>query len=696
MRKSIGLPLLVAIIICFGSVASGTAQSDFSEVRELYNQGKKEQNAENYYMAIELYKTALESSPAYIEPIIGLAESYFMLGEFEEAIKWCTLGEKYARSNIHLKVLHGRTLAGLGQYEEAEAYLNEVLRIEPYNYDARFAMAELEIARGRILQAQSWYEKALKLSPRNRRALLSLALVYESKEQLGRAEELIKIALHYYPSSHMVQYLAGKHYFTRGDIQRAETHAQKALALKQGFEDATLLLSAIYLKRQKYLEASRIIEDLLSKHRDNHILWYTLGVAKRELGKTSESINDLSQVFRIRPDDELSRIALEDIIIHDTEVPESIRKRYAAYHFELGRQFQNRNYYEKALFEYRRGLRLDPDSVQGRLNYAEIFKAYGYYDRYLAELKALSSEGVEKTAVEDELEIYSSLLTDTVADRWNIRQYPEPLNDQTAGEPEDRLLDQSGNRFNILLFYDPDKSLVDHPESEEVVAEYFRFHLGYLDKVLIEERASRFTHFAGAFRKTRSSEGDYFLVFYFQDRERAFQATCDVYHGNTGGKLTTLQVVRTGNNKVLDAIGRLARSINDKLMTRGNLLDKRFDRGLINLGKRNGIEKEMTFAILESGAVSLNKGDIGITYSQEDRLGTFTVTETDELVSEGTIESDLFFDLINPGDQVVFPPPEEEEDGAEAEEEPTTEEEEISSEAGTRDLNLYRDILQIQ
>jgi hypothetical protein len=169
-----------------------------------------------------------------------------------------------------------------------------------------------------------------------------------------------------------------------------------------------------------------------------------------------------------------------------------------------------------------------------------------------------------------------------------------------------------------------------------------------------------------------------------------------VYHGNTGGKLTTLQVVRTGNNKVLEAIGRLARSINDNLTTRGSLLDKRFDQGLINLGERNGIEKEMTFFILESGAVSLDKGDIGISYSQEDRLGTFTVTETDELVSEGTIESDLFFDLINPGDQVVLPPPEENEGGTEAGEEQTSEEEAISSETGTRDLNLYRDILQIQ
>ncbi len=691
MRKKIIASVLFAVITYFGIGGAGYAQSDFSEVRELYKQGKEEQETENYYLAIEFYKTALESSPAYIQPIIGLAESYFMLGEFEEALKWCVHGKKYARSNLHLKVLHGRTLIGLGQYEEAEELLNEVLKEEPYNYDARFAMAELEIAQGRIIQAQVWYEKALELSPQNRRALLSLALVYEAKDQLGRAEELIKVALHYYPSSHMVQYLAGKHYFVKNDISRAETHAKKALALKQNFEDATVLLSTIYLKQKKYQEVVQIVENLLSEHRDNHILWYTLGIAKHELGRSRESIHDFSQAFRFRPDDEISRLALEELIIEETEISPSVRNQYAEYHFELGRQFKNRNYYDKALLEYRRGLRINPDSVQGRLNYAEIFKAYGYYDRYLAELKTLVSEGVASNLIKDELEIYSSLLTDTVADRWDIRQYPQPLGENGGDGADVRLLDRSNNRFRFLLFYDPENCLADHPESEGILAEYFRFHLGYQNKVLVEAPASRFPSFAGAFRKTRSLNGDYFLVFYFQDRERAFQATCDVYHGDTGGKLATFRVMRTGNNKVLESIRNLSQYINDNLPTRGNLLDKQFDRGIINVGKRNGIEKEMTFAIMESGAVTLDKNDIGVTYGREDQLGVFTVTETDELVSEGTIQSALFFDLINPGDQVVLPPAESEE----AEEE-GMETDETSAEGGARALELYRDILQIQ
>ncbi len=692
--------LLFAILLCVsGSISGVYAQADADQVKKLYEMGMQEQEAEQYYRAIELYKMALQLSPTFVDALRGLAEAYFRLGEYREALKWCVEALAYDKNNLTLKTLEARILIGLGEYEKAEELFHEVLEIEPYNFEAQFGLAELNIVMGRTLEAQIWYEKAMNLQPKNRRAILSLALIYESENKLEQAEELVKLALHHYPSNYMVQYLGGKHYYIRGELAKAEIHTKKALALKRMFPEATLLLSTIYLHQGKFDEVIGTVESLLSDNQNNHLLWYTLGVAYEHTNQIDKCINAYARAFRIRPDDEIARIALENVIIGKFDENNPERLRYAEYHFTKGRALEQRNYYQRALEEYRRGLTLAPFSERGRKLYAEIFKAFGYYEKYLSQLLILENEGFEDRYIQDEIEIYTSLLDDEISDAWGIQQYPMPFTGDN-GQKKARLLDQTVNAYSFLLFYDVDAVETIHPLSERNLSWYFYDFLKNEKQIDLLEEMYEYIGFSDAFQKARELNADFFLVFSYRENGRAFSGRCDLYNAATGSEIRSFRVFRTGNDKVKNCNERLSAYINEALPLRGVLLDKEFDTGVINLGKMDGIEEEMEFQILRGDDVIINPETLALSYPDESILGTFTVTGVDELIAEGSIESALFFDLINPGDILIpiIPAEEQEEDGSEATAETKEGEEELQEETERRagNLDLYSEILKIK
>lgn len=672
------------------------AQSDAASVQELYRRGLEAYERENFYRAIEMYKTALQMSPAYLDPLRGLAESYFMLGEYREALQWCVEALRYDKNNLVLKTLEARILIGLGEYERAEELFREVLREEPYNFDAQFGMAELDVVRGRALQAKLWYEKAMSLQPRNRRAILSLALLYQAGDDLERAEELIKLALHHYPSHYMVQYLAGKLYLNRGELEKAEMHTKKALALNSSFPEGTLQLSRIYLLKGNYDDVVAAVNTLIQDHRNNHLLWYTLAAAYERIGEISESLQAYARVLRLRGDDEIARIASEALVMREFDPGSPERLSYARYHFEQGRALQERNYFQKALEEYRRGLMLAPFSKNGRVLYAEIFKAFGYYDKYLSELLVLESENLADDRIRDEIEIYSSLLDDEVSDNWGIRQYEVPLGSDAA-DNEARLIDRSMNSFSALLYYDEEKIETLHPLSSQVIADYFHMYLSEENRINLSEEAAPYPGFSGAFSQARTADADFFIVFSYRENGRAFSGECDLYNGGTGTLIRSFRVFRTGNDKVKNGLQKLAVYIDGDLPVRGMLLDKEFDTGIINLGSRDAIMEDDIFRIVAGPEAVLNPETLELSYPDDAVLGTFTVTKTDELLAEGDIESSLFFDLINPGD-LVLPLPQEEENGEAAGDIQTEEEEQQEDEKVRQlsNLDLYREILKIQ
>lgn len=647
-----------------------------------YNRGNTAQAEERYFEAIEHYKSALEKNSAYYKPLLGLGECFFALGEYEEALMYTERAEQIDKRNPEVLNLKGRILIGLGRFTEAEETFMQVLAREPNNPGAIMGTAELEIAGGKPNFAASRYVQVLNLDPRNRRAILSLALIYDYLGEDNKAVEHIERALQFHGEVPQVHYLAANYYFNRNNYKKAETYAKNALLRREDYPEATLLLAYIYIESGEYREALEELEQVLSRNPENYLLWYTLGLAREKLENWNGAITAFQRALHIRSEDEITRYALENLVIEKLPIEDTRRAEIADYHFQRGKGYERNYFFKKAVEEYRRGVKIDPSSKEGRLLLADMYRKMGYPAKYLAELELLSREGDVSQDIQDSIENYTSILEDSVSRSWNADQM------QLA-------MERQNYTFSVFTIHSKENTFT-HPQTAMVLAKALQSSLEHREGIEFSGSPKQAEGFSQAFKKAREEGVQYFLIFSAGEPERYINLNVSVHLARTGSQVKDLSAFRTGNNRVNNAISYISEEIAASLPLRGEIVQRNFSSGLINLGRYDGVKEEDIFNIVQRNSTVLDARSMEAAVGEENILGTFTVTRVDDLVSEGVVDKTLFYDLIDVGDE-VFP-----QKGSKDDETNQDEQEEPDSETSGSNGNdqapvrLYRDILEIR
>ncbi|MCL2791940.1 MAG: tetratricopeptide repeat protein [Spirochaetaceae bacterium] len=589
----------------------------------------------NYFAAIEKYKTVLSINPNFVNAIRGLAQAYFYLGEYAEAHNQITSALRFDRNSIDLMSLQAHILLALGNVSEAERIFRHINSREPNNINAYFGFAEIALLSGRYTQAAGNYLNVLAIAPANRKALLSLVLISGHQGRFQEAERYLTQALRLYPDDHFTLYIAARHYLTSGDLVLAERWVRESLRIRPDFFDSALLFTRLLLFSGRYDQIHSVMEPF--RRNRHNIVPYSLGIASERLGDYNSAIRYYTEAFRINPGDEISRYALENLIRRTRSFTDPIRRRHAEFHFERGRGFDERHLTSKALESYRRGLLIDPFSTTGRFQFANIFLRNGYRAKFLAQLKALPSEERQRQNVSDLIEVYESMIRNNLASQWGIDQF---------------LIDK--NHYTFDLYYIESLNML-HPAGEEIVTSVLSNILTHSEIIRIN-RSSRVTGYAEAFSTSRNSPNpsNYFIILRFAETPRLFSATASLYSTHTGTLIREYNINTTGNNKIWENLNRLARQIIDDSAREGTIIRINFDRGIINLGRLDGISENETFLIVKRDRITPDRNRIGNNFPSSEIIGRFHVTRVDENISEGRIESRDVFNLINFGD-FVFP-----------------------------------------
>ncbi|MDR2068969.1 MAG: tetratricopeptide repeat protein, partial [Spirochaetaceae bacterium] len=308
-----------------------------------YEQGRSSMTGEDWYSAAESFLECVRLNPAHAEGTAALAECYYELGEFDQALSWIRKARTLARGNLDLANLEAFILAALGRLEEASALITEVLAREPYNKEALFAQAELDIARGRSGDAVTRYREAARRYPDDRRLLISLALVLGSLGDTAGALSSIERALEAHPGDYRIYYYAAYLNAKAERFPAAIRYVEQALFYKNGYGPARSLLASLRYRSGQYEEAARLADEAIALNRDDTSAWYLKGMAYIRLRRNSEAIPVLSMASVIDPEDEFIRSALEEALIASTGLEDPGRIRWAAWHFARARDFRSRN-----------------------------------------------------------------------------------------------------------------------------------------------------------------------------------------------------------------------------------------------------------------------------------------------------------------------------------------------------------------
>jgi tetratricopeptide (TPR) repeat protein len=638
VRAGKSIALATSLVACVLLFSIGAPRLFAADARSAYLAGAAAQGVEDYELAIERYKEALSLNPAYLEPMVGLSQSFLLLEEYDEAARFAAKARTYDAHNPDLAVLEGRIRIGQGNVPAARALFNAVLARQPNNVEARLGIAEAEVAEGRPKNALAQYARTLTLAPESTRAVLSLAMLSQETGDEKNAAAYYELALRSHSSDPRVQLAAASWYATTGSLDTAEKHVRIALSLKPGLDRARILLGRILLQQARYADAVTVLHDVVTTNRDDVAAWYALGLAYRRSGDAAKGISSFAAALKLRPDDEVARMAQEATAVASLPMDDAQRRKMAAFHLDQGHGWEERSFLEKALAEYRRALILDPTSRYARVAYARIFLAFGFPDKYLSELQVLAKLGVKDTFVQDEIERLTSTLADTLSRTWGYDQH-----------------NLERTRYAIPVFTLPAANRLTHPLASEDIARYFASLLGRYDTITVPDTPPAVSGFDDAFRAARSASTDYFIVMGIDEAERSFSVTADLYLSRTGARIASFAAFRTGNDRVRDALMRLGGQVAGLLPARGSLLVRKFGDGVVDLGTWQGLKKDDAFLIVRRGGVRLQADGPGLSWDEKDVVGDFKVTGADEGIAVGTVKGRGYFDYVNPGDQVIYP-----------------------------------------
>jgi tetratricopeptide (TPR) repeat protein len=601
-----------------------------------YGQGRSSMAAEDWYAAAEAFLEALRINPAHAEANAALAECYYELGEFDQALTWVRKARALARGNMALANLEAFTLTALGRLDAASAVIGEVLAREPYNREALFAAGELDISRGRPSEALLRYREAVRRYPDDRRLLISLALVSGSLGDMEAAESYIARALTRHTEDYRVYYYAAYLDSLAGRVDQAVNHALRALHFRPAYAPARKLLAKLRYRAGQYEEAARLADESIRADREDSGAWYLKGISLIRLNRKAEALEILSEAVLVRQDDEFIRAALEDLIMEITSLEDPRRERWASWHFDRARDFRTRNLIDQALFEYRRGLRLYP-YARDRREYAELLRLRGYPARYLEELRFLQDLGMGDQSLGDAVEAYDSLLSGALYRQWQVNP-----------------VDLAKRHWKTAVFSLASQSSFFHADAGAAASAYVRELLVHDRNIESLDLELRQPSFSAGFRAARDGGADYFLIVSVSENERDLSLKGELFVARTGSPAGVFSIYRTGQDRLRDAARGIVEQFSAALPFRGELAARRQSQGLIDKGRVDGVKNGDVYDVVKKGGPLVHNEGIGLSYTADELLGTITIADAGEEVASGALTRNGFFDRVSLGDEIIL------------------------------------------
>jgi tetratricopeptide (TPR) repeat protein len=627
---------IIIFLLCVLTLFPTLSEAQPQTAPAQFERGKHYMADENWYSAVESLLDCLRLNPAHAEATAALAECYYELAEFDEALNWVRKARTLARTNMSVANLEVFTLIALGQLDAASALVSDILAREPYNREALFAAGELDIARNRPSQALLRYREAVRRYPDDRRLLVSLALVTLSMGDGAAALNYINSALTQHSDDYRVYYYAAYIYAQNDRLADAIRYTDRALYYRPDHIPSQSLMATLRYRNSQYEEAARFCDMVIAKERENMSAWYLKGLSYIRMGRQSEAITILSTAISINEEDEFIRAVLEDALISTTVLEDPRRTRWASWHFDKARRFRSNNMIEQALFEYRRGLRLNP-FAQDRREYAELLRLQGYPARYLEELRFLQDQGMADRSLNDAVEAYGTLLSNALFRQWQVN----PL--------------ELGERYwKIAVFSLAGQSSFVHADAGAVAASVIKellLHDRNITPMNLELRQSAFSQ---AFRQAREAGADYFMLISVTENERDISIKGEMFVGRTGSPAGTFYTYRTGTDRLRSASKGIVDSLSGAMPFRGRMIIRRQGQALINKGKADGVQAEAVYDVVKKGKAQIANEGIALIYSPDELVGTLTITNVDEEIAIGSLARNGFFDRIEPGDEVIL------------------------------------------
>jgi tetratricopeptide (TPR) repeat protein len=352
---------------------------------------------------------------AFISGVLCMAQA----PELEQAWKLAASGKREAAievlktiitqhpANADARLLLGSLFTEAGQRDEAISQLTEAVHLRPRSSDAQNALGEAFLTFNEFPAARHPFQEAVALNPKSGVAQLNLARVLlEAKDYKAAADHLDRAItlLGRDDDAAMAHYLRAKVYTAQGESQVAAKQLEAAVAIRASFPEAWSDLGEarrILLDNAGALTALKRAVQLAP---EDAVAQYRLGAAYLSQHQPGQAVEPLRIADQLNPNDQSTLNALQRAfrLTGQKEAADAVKQRLAALlgqsdvtaQNELiaiqrnneGAQLQSAGDLRGALQKYAEAVKLSPNTVTMRVNYAIAMLRLGEWTEGLNQL----------------------------------------------------------------------------------------------------------------------------------------------------------------------------------------------------------------------------------------------------------------------------------------------------------------------
>jgi arylsulfatase A-like enzyme/predicted Zn-dependent protease len=244
--------------------------------------------------AIEAFFKAFEKKPDDAFTVINIANSYIMMGDFDEAEKFILSIIEAIHPDSQIQFILGNINNSQKEYEEALENYRRCLELNPTSASAFNAIGGIHVIQGNLVEAEEFLRKAERLNPKLRNLHYNFAQLYEAKEDLSQAESEYKVELENIPHNFRASFNLSRIYRLWNETERELTYLKKTIEANPRFPLSYFYLARIYLNRgERFDEAISLVEkgiELKPDKKDLPLGYFLLADLYNRLGNNVKSL----------------------------------------------------------------------------------------------------------------------------------------------------------------------------------------------------------------------------------------------------------------------------------------------------------------------------------------------------------------------------------------------------------------------
>ena len=241
------------------------------------------------------------------------------LGKIDNALEDAQRAEALQQSSPELYVLLADILQAKNRFGESVGYLNQALKMAPYDGPAYYVKGMLQAKQGDSLASLSSLEYAINVNPRMLRAYQQSILILRKLKNIDKALEVNQKAIDRFPNDPNLHFERGEIFVAMARPDTALFSFQKAVALSPDYEDALFQIANIGIQLKAYSKAIPALIKLVKKKPQSKEINNMLGFCYEKSYDYENAKTYYSTALALAPGDQDARYGLYRIRLRENE-----------------------------------------------------------------------------------------------------------------------------------------------------------------------------------------------------------------------------------------------------------------------------------------------------------------------------------------------------------------------------------------